>query len=102
MIQRLKANDDPASPWIRGRGWDQNDWTVKDFPNKEMLDKAFPDKPVYLTRVDGHAAWVNSSALEMARINTTIVPEGGEVITDSHGATGILLIWHWLKTDPSC
>jgi len=90
VIQRLKENDDPASPWVRGRGWDQNDWAIKVFPNKELLDNAFPDKPVYLVRVDGHAAWVNTKALEMARI-TAVVPEGGEVITDSHGATGILL-----------
>ena len=91
VIGRLKANDDPANPWVRGRGWDQNDWQVKAFPNRELLDAAFPDKPVYLVRVDGHAAWVNSKALELAKINSATIPAGGEVITDSHGATGILL-----------
>jgi predicted amidohydrolase YtcJ len=80
----------PAS-WVLGRGWDQNDWKDKQFPHKEFLDALFPDVPVYLARVDGHAAWVNSRALKLAHIHAGMTIEGGEIITDSHGATGILI-----------
>ena len=54
--------------WLLGRSWDQNDWEVKAFPGKEALDELFPDIPVYLVRVDGHAGWCNSKALEIAGI----------------------------------
>ncbi|MEL0201905.1 MAG: amidohydrolase family protein, partial [Flavobacteriaceae bacterium] len=47
------------APVIRGRGWDQNDWTQKDFPTKDSLDLLFPDRPVVLERIDGHAYLVN-------------------------------------------
>jgi predicted amidohydrolase YtcJ len=65
--------------WILGRGWDQNDWAVKEFPNKAKLDSLFPERPVFLQRIDGHAAIANSEALKRAGItNTTKIP-GGEV-----------------------
>jgi predicted amidohydrolase YtcJ len=93
VIARLKENRKayPAA-WILGRGWDQNDWEKKEFPDRYILDKAFPDIPVYLTRIDGHAAWVNSVALSLAGIKKpgqTII--GGEIPTDRRGYTGILL-----------
>ena len=53
--------------WVLGRSWDQNDWEVKEFPTKEKLDEFFPDIPVYLVRVDGHAGWCNSKALRIGR-----------------------------------
>lgn len=79
------------SSWIIGRGWDQNDWKDKRFPHRKILDALFPDVPVYLTRVDGHAAWVNSKALEMAGIQPNMATGGGDIISDSQGATGILI-----------
>jgi predicted amidohydrolase YtcJ len=80
-----------SSLWVLGRGWDQNDWKDKRFPHKEILDSLFPDIPVYLVRVDGHAAWVNSKALRMAGIQAGMKTEGGEILSDSKGATGILV-----------
>jgi predicted amidohydrolase YtcJ len=92
IIARLKQHrDDLPSPWILGRGWDQNDWENKKFPDKILLDKAFPDLPVYLVRIDGHAAWVNSKALELAGIQSNTRVGGGEVIVDGNGPSGILL-----------
>jgi len=79
------------SSWILGRGWDQNDWKDRRFPHKEILDALFPDVPVYLVRVDGHAAWVNSKALNMAGIQAGMTTDGGEIISNSKGATGILV-----------
>ncbi len=77
--------------WILGRGWDQNDWPVKVFPGKELLDSLFPDTPVYLVRIDGHAAWVNSKAIALAGIDKDTRIEGGEIISDRHGPSGILV-----------
>ena len=55
-----------SSDFILGRGWDQNDWEIKEFPTKKELDSLFPNTPVSLRRIDGHAMIVNSKALEMA------------------------------------
>ena len=67
-IERAQAVETelPEGAWLRGRSWDQNDWEVTEYPNRQMLDKAFGDRPVYLERIDGHAAWVNSAALRLA------------------------------------
>ena len=54
--------------WLIGRGWDQNDWSVKEFPSKEKLDELFPNRPVILTRVDGHAAIANQKAFDLAGV----------------------------------
>ena len=54
--------------WIFGRGWDQNDWTSKSFPDKSKLDSLFPDVLVFLMRIDGHAALVNQVALDLAEL----------------------------------
>lgn len=78
-------------PWITGRGWDQNDWEVKAFPGKHDLDRVFPDIPVLLRRVDGHAGWANSKALELAGINAESRIEGGEVVVRNGEPTGILI-----------
>jgi len=65
--------------WIQGRGWDQNDWEVKEFPSKEKLDSLFPNTPVFLKRIDGHAALVNSEALRRAGITNETKIEGGSI-----------------------
>ena len=77
--------------FISGRGWDQNDWEIKEFPTKEMLDSLFPDTPVALTRIDGHALWVNSKALEMAGITASTKVPGGEVVLKDGEPSGILV-----------
>ncbi|MDT0556706.1 amidohydrolase [Patiriisocius hiemis] len=77
--------------YIIGRGWDQNDWEVKEFPTKEELDKLFPDTPVALTRIDGHAMIVNSKALALANISPQTQVPGGEVEVANGELTGILI-----------
>src|SRR5690606_4848666 len=78
--------------WLVGGGWDQNLWDGKSFPSKDSLDKYFPETPVFLSRVDYHAAWVNSKALEAARISSAQTVEGGLIVSDTLGVpTGILL-----------
>jgi len=92
IIRLLKTHREqhPGS-WITGRGWDQNDWEVKEFPRKAMLDEHFPDTPVLLRRVDGHAAWVNSRVLELAGITAASKVEGGTVMVRDGEPTGILI-----------
>lgn len=92
IIERLKAfRAQNKFDWLTGRSWDQNDWEVKEFPTTDILDKAFPDVPVYLTRVDGHAAWVNTKALELAGINSATKVEGGDVILINGKPSGVLI-----------
>jgi hypothetical protein len=77
--------------WILGRSWDQNDWENTSFPDKDRLDELFPEIPVYLIRVDGHAGWCNSKALELAGITAETKVNGGEVVTKKGESTGILI-----------
>ena len=78
--------------WITGRGWDQNNWKEKSFPTNEVLSELFPDRPVVLDRIDGHALIANDKALELARINANDRVTGGEVVTDDLGMmTGLLI-----------
>lgn len=77
--------------YIQGRGWDQNDWTVKEFPNKEQLDQLFPNTPVAITRIDGHALLANSKALQMAGITPKTKVEGGEIEVKNGQLTGIVI-----------
>lgn len=77
--------------WLLGRGWDQNLWENKDFPTKEKLDELFPDRPVYLTRIDGHAAIVNQKALDIAKFNEKSKISGGEFILKNGKLTGVLI-----------
>ena len=76
---------------IIGRGWDQNDWKSKKFPTKERLDKMFPNIPVALTRIDGHALLANQKALDLAGITEDTVIEGGEIIKENGKLTGVLV-----------
>ena len=83
----------PAGEWLLGRGWDQNDWPGKRFPTAADLDRAAGDRPVYLVRIDGHAAWVSSAALKRAGISaTTADPEGGRILRDAGGAPSGVLV----------
>jgi len=77
--------------WLIGRGWDQNDWAVKEFPGKEQLDSMFPHRPVFLTRVDGHAAIANQAALDRSGVKAGYTLNGGQVETKNGQLTGILI-----------
>lgn len=95
VLERMKVAPRSAfqGDWLLGRGWDQNDWPGQAFPNRAALDEAFPDTPVMLTRVDGHAAWVNGAALKRAGLTAkTADPPGGRILRDASGApTGVLI-----------
>lgn len=79
--------------WVVGRGWNQVLWDNSEFPTKETLDAVLPNRPVMLSRIDSHAIWVNSKALELAGITAeTSAPAGGEIVKDAQGQpTGILI-----------
>lgn len=77
--------------WLLGRGWDQNDWSVKEFPTNEKLNELFPNRPVIITRVDGHAAIANNRALELAGIKIGFKIVGGEIVEKNGKLTGLLL-----------
>ena len=77
--------------FIVGRGWDQNDWAVKEFPTKDRLDALFPSTPVALTRIDGHALLVNQAALNLSGINQNTTVSGGEIIKLNGQITGVLI-----------
>lgn len=87
------AKNNPGLRWIKGRGWDQEQWADGQYPTASQLDELMADRPVYLSRVDGHAAWLNSKAMEIAGIDRhTIAPPGGEIVKDSNGdPTGVLI-----------
>jgi hypothetical protein len=77
--------------WIIGRGWDQNKWKVKEFPNKAKLDSLFPIRPVILTRIDGHAIMVNQAALNIAGVKPGQTIAGGKVETINGKLTGLMV-----------
>jgi predicted amidohydrolase YtcJ len=77
--------------WIIGRGWDQNNWKVKQFPNKSKLDSMFPVRPVLLSRIDGHAAIANQAALNLAGVKPGQTITGGEIETVNGKLTGMLV-----------
>ncbi|MGZ8557039.1 MAG: amidohydrolase [Chitinophagaceae bacterium] len=93
IVQRLNdfAKNLPKEQWLIGRGWDQNDWTVKDFPSNEKLNELFPDRPVLITRIDGHAAVANQKALDIAGVKAGYKLTGGEVEVKTGKLTGILV-----------
>lgn len=90
---RERLSSTQPGQWIRGRGWDQNLWPRKRFPTTAELDRVAPNNPVYLSRVDGHAAWVNKKSLELAEITkSTPDPPGGKIIRDGAGnPTGVFI-----------
>ena len=92
ILDSLQAAYQARQPeYLMGRGWDQNDWENKEFPDKEALDSLFPDIPVALVRIDGHALLVNQKALDMAGITGNTRVPGGEVILEDGEPTGVLV-----------
>jgi predicted amidohydrolase YtcJ len=94
-VARIAAYDKahPGSGWITGRGWNQVLWPIKEFPTAAHIDAVVAARPVWLNRIDGHAGWANSKALELAGIDKdTPDPVGGKIFRDSDGfASGILI-----------
>lgn len=94
-VERIEAFADakPAARWIVGRGWNQVLWPVKEFPAATDIDAVVADRPVWLRRIDGHAGWANTRALEIAGIDAgTQDPIGGKIVRDAQGRpTGILV-----------
>lgn len=96
VVSRLKAFEAtlPDGAWLLGRGWDQNDWPGKQFPTAADLDAAFPDRPVWLERVDGHAGWANTAAMRQAtrELAGDWQPDGGRILRDAAGRpTGVFI-----------
>ena len=77
--------------WLIGNGWDQNDWEDKTFPSNEKLTTLFPNRPVFLNRIDGHAAIANQKALDNAGINGARKLTGGDMLTENGKLTGVLI-----------
>jgi len=92
VTEKIKAfAQDHSNRWITGRGWDQNDWDVKEFPTNEKLNDLFPGRPVLLKRVDNHAAVANQQALNEAGITVGSKIEGGEAVVRNGNLTGLLI-----------
>jgi len=99
-VERLKAfaanRDLSKDAWLRGHGWDETDWPASKPPSRDQLDAAFPDRPVWLTRIDVHAGWANTAALEatvgLDRLRSMTSPEGGRIERKPDGTpTGVLV-----------
>ena len=93
VVERVKkfADAHPGQAWILGRGWDQNKFPGKAFPDNTLLNQLFPSTPVVLGRVDGHAVIANAKALELAGVHPGQKIEGGEIETKNGKLTGILI-----------
>ena len=92
VVEKVKAKaPELVDDWIQGRGWDQNDWEVKEYPTNQGLNELFPDRPVLLRRVDGHAALANSVALDLAGIVPGQEIDGGEILMNNGELTGVLI-----------
>lgn len=104
MKRVLDFQNEKNQDFIFGRGWDQNDWEDKQFPNKTLLDKLFPKTPIALVRIDGHAILANQAALDLGKVTVNTKIEGGEVVVENGKLTGILIdnaeslvMNHWPK-----
>lgn len=92
VLQKCKEFDDINNPkWLTGRGWDNTKWENTNYPNKDQLDKLFPNKPVLIRRIDGHAALANQAALDFAGITTETSIEGGVIEVMNGKLTGMLV-----------
>lgn len=95
VVERIAAAAGalPPGAWVRGRGWDQNDWPETGFPHHAELSRAVPDRPVWVNRIDGHAALLNARAMELLGIDAgTADPPGGRLLRDAAGRpTGVLV-----------
>ncbi len=90
-VSIMAAAEIPSSAWIQGRGWDQNRWPTKEFPDRSLLDRAFPNNPVIAIRIDGHAAVANALALAAAGLDRGRSVDGGMVMLQDGQPTGLLM-----------
>ena len=100
----LDFQNERKNKFVQGRGWDQNDWEEKEFPNKKLLDKLYPKTPIVLTRIDGHGILCNQAALDLGNVTVNSKIEGGEVVVKNGKLTGLLVdnaemfvMAHWPK-----
>ena len=95
VLERVSERDSelPRGEWLEGRGWDQNDWTVQEFPHHAELSQRVPERPVLLRRVDGHASLANAAAMKLAGVDrNTVAPDGGRILHDASGEpTGVFI-----------
>lgn len=94
-LERIKTFADryPDKSWITGRGWNQELWEIKEFPSRQDLDNLGLKKPIFLGRIDGHAAWANTAALELAKVDkSTPDPTGGEFLREADGQPNGILV----------
>ena len=92
-INFVDKNPLPKGAWLQGRGWNQVLWAAKEFPRAINLDEYFKNTPIWFKRIDGHAGWANSKAMELAGISAqTLTPAGGKIIKDKNGEpTGVFV-----------
>ena len=91
VVSKIKLNSNINSKVIKGSGWDQNDWDIKEFPKKSRLDMLYPNTPVVLERIDGHAYLVNQKALDLAKITVDTKSSDGTIVKKNGKLTGILI-----------
>ncbi|MBL4746936.1 MAG: amidohydrolase [Flavobacteriaceae bacterium] len=92
VIERIVAfQKDKNVAYITGRGWDQNDWKLKEYPTKDALDKLFPNTPIAIRRIDGHALLANQAAIDLAGVTTDTKFSGGEILQKNGKLTGIFI-----------
>ena len=91
VVSKIKLNSNINSKVIKGSGWDQNDWDIKEFPDKSRLDMLYPNTPVVLERIDGHAYLVNQKALDLAKITIDTKSSDGTIVKKNGKLTGILI-----------
>lgn len=92
VVQRVEEfQKEKNLNYIVGRGWDQNDWDIKEFPNKAKLDSLFPNTPISLTRIDGHAILCNQAALDLGKVTVNSKIDGGEVVIENGKLSGVLI-----------
>ncbi|PCH54071.1 MAG: amidohydrolase [Flavobacteriaceae bacterium] len=92
VIQKIIAfQKEKNVTFITGRGWDQNNWEIKEFPTKDKLDKLFPNTPISITRIDGHALLANQAAINLAEVTINTPFLGGEILQKNGKLTGIFI-----------
>lgn len=92
VVQRIvDFQKEKNVPYITGRGWDQNDWEIKEFPTKEKFDELFPNTPIAVRRVDGHALLANQAAIDLAGVTVDTKAEGGFILQKEGKLTGIFI-----------
>ncbi|WP_456376321.1 amidohydrolase, partial [Lutibacter sp.] len=92
VVQRIvDFQKEKNVPYITGRGWDQNDWEIKEFPTKEKLDQLFPNTPIAIRRIDGHALLANQAAINLAGVTVKTPFSGGEILQKNGKLTGIFI-----------